>query len=437
MWDFNSSKNILATKMLPQFLAKNFEEKKIICIQRYSICLHGTNGRVFKRKRRIRDLPSQLMCRICKNGLISCNRNETALGTCGPKEYFFAMAGMIENKNITTLPFEWMTYDARKLVLDHQTRTKEGVRDYRLSKLLISGNASGLARIYHDPKHICIQKKRDYESNKLLKYQFWQLSIRRMLSLLGEYDIRIFVHQKGQLLRNLGAPTFVLDNHFIKNKKRGFKKGFTYKVDMVVNAVDVLHKRPDSIEPCNDNLYDEDTVWINKAIKILNCTPPFLEQEPSKFDIKKIPSSNLVCSKEKLLNFHSKFEPELNFERIAERYDRPCTEMESTVTSTAASISKSDPHVRISGDLAGRSSDTASDLVIKLHYTIQHCKFASNVKSFTPLSLLSQVGGFIGIFLGYSLLQLPELLVCAFTKMKKMIIYFVLLYGSTQSQQSE
>ena len=33
-----------------------------------------------------------------------------------------------------------------------------------------------------------------------------------------------------------------------------------------------------------------------------------------------------------------------------------------------------------------------------------------NVKAFGLLSLWSQIGGFVGIFLGYSLLQVPEII---------------------------
>ena len=131
--------------------------------------------------------------------------------------------------------------------------------------------------------------------------------------------------------------------------------------------------------------------------------------------------SKATCNKKKLSRFYSKYEPEFHFEQIAKFYDQPCTEMESTVTSTAVSISKAEHHVGASGDLAGRSSDTTSDLKLMIYYRIQHYKLASNDKSFTLLSLWSQVGGFIGIFLGYSLLQVPQLLGNAWTEIEKLI----------------
>ena len=46
---------------------------------------------------------------------------------------------------------------------------------------------------------------------------------------------------------------------------------------------------------------------------------------------------------------------------------------------------------------------------IKIEYIADGYKETINHRSFTVLSLLSQIGGFIGMFLGYSLLHLPQL----------------------------
>ena len=46
---------------------------------------------------------------------------------------------------------------------------------------------------------------------------------------------------------------------------------------------------------------------------------------------------------------------------------------------------------------------------IKIEYITDGYKETINHRSFTILSLLSQIGGFIGMFLGYSLLHLPQL----------------------------
>ena len=364
-----------------------------------SICLYGKNGQVFKRQL----LEKAQMCRIC--ALSKCTQNDTYLAPCGSREYFFAMSGKMENTNLTSVPFERLTYDAREMVLDHKKKNNEGMMRTKLLPLINIGNISWLERNYQDPDHICMQKKRKYESKKLLMYQYWKINLRHMLSMLGRFDIRIFVHQKGRFLRNLGVPQFTLDNRIMKNEKTRFKNGLQYKIDLQINAVDVLHKRQDSFEPCDDNLDNEDNVWIKQTIRLLNCTPPFFKHAVLGFGMNGILLPNLDCNKEKLLEFYSKYAPQFNFKQVAKLYNQPCKEMQSIVSSTAASVSKSDSGSSLAGDLGDsgfRPSQRLSYVELKLHYRTQQYKLAQNEKSFTALSLLSQVGGFIGIFLGYS-----------------------------------
>ena len=391
-----------------------------------SICLKGKNGKVFDWEK-IKSFSSMPLCRKCKKEVSSCISNPKILVECTPKDYFLAMSGKIENINITSLPFGKISYDARKFVVSYNMKTWKGTGtwtgDY-FDSLIRNGSVSWLLRKYQDPQHICIQKDNYYQMGRLLRRHYWKISIDQMLSGWGEYDIRIFVHQKGQLLRNLGSPNFVLDSQFLKNRKQqlNHKQGFTYKVDLQVNAVDVLHKRKDSFKPCNDSLYDEDAVWIQNVIRLLNCTPSFLQDAYSSFGRNKINISSGVCSKEMLSKFDRRYAPKNEFETIAKRYHRPCTEMESTVTS-AALIDKTESGLVGDADLLVRQPDTLYYLELKLYYRTQYYKLASNEKSFTLFTLWSQVGGFIGIFLGYSLLQLPELLVCASLEMKKLLEY--------------
>ena len=49
-------------------------------------------------------------------------------------------------------------------------------------------------------------------------------------------------------------------------------------------------------------------------------------------------------------------------------------------------------------------------VTLKVEYAMNGFKEIRNSKAFGLLSLWSQIGGFIGIFLGYSLLQVPELI---------------------------
>ena len=56
------------------------------------------------------------------------------------------------------------------------------------------------------------------------------------------------------------------------------------------------------------------------------------------------------------------------------------------------------------------SRPNANHMTIKISYMEQTYQETKNVKDFTFESFFSSLGGFIGIFLGYSMLQIPELL---------------------------
>ena len=57
---------------------------------------------------------------------------------------------------------------------------------------------------------------------------------------------------------------------------------------------------------------------------------------------------------------------------------------------------------------------------IKISYIEYTYQETQNVRDFTFESFFSSIGGFVGIFLGYSMLQIPELLISIPSVMKKL-----------------
>ena len=425
---FSSTCFVLAGYMVLQQFREYFSNQDFTIISRHtfdgekdnrypaiSICLYGRDGKIFQRLFNKTSLATRLpICKSCLNGKDSCMANETSEMACGPEEIFLAMSGKQENNNISSFPFELLTYDALSMVLDHKSRAK-GAKTSKAHSTLPNGIVSGVTKTYHDPMHVCLSKTRKFESKRLLTYQYWEISTLEMLSSRGNYDIRIFVHQKGQLLRSLGAPTFVLDNEFLKNKKERLGDGLIYKIDLDINSVHVLQKRHDSSQPCDEMLLDEDSIWIRNAIRLLNCTPVFWEKTKSRLRYDRSDTQKVSCSKAQLLEFYSKYSPKSNFENITKYYVQPCTEMESIVTSLAKSMVAAK---NSSGGLGSHRSRLPR-LEIMLFYKSRYYSLATNEKAFTLLALWSQIGGFVGIFLGYSLLQLPELIGYIVTLAKK------------------
>merc|ERR1719414_1000890 len=81
-----------------------------------------------------------------------------------------------------------------------------------------------------------------------------------------------------------------------------------------------------------------------------------------------------------------------NKEYVFSKYDQPCDYME------------------VSLGAVQHSSSYENVTLLELQYMKQNYQEIVNIKDFELESLWSSVGGFVGIFLGYSLLRVPDLM---------------------------
>ena len=81
-----------------------------------------------------------------------------------------------------------------------------------------------------------------------------------------------------------------------------------------------------------------------------------------------------------------------NYQDVLSSYDPPCTEM-----TTLTTVIRDEDQVRRKG-------------LVRITYVDQTYQEIANIQDFSFETFWSSLGGFIGIFLGYSVLQIPELL---------------------------
>ena len=115
------------------------------------------------------------------------------------------------------------------------------------------------------------------------------------------------------------------------------------------------------------------------------------------------------CKKHQLSMFRNTHSPNKYFEAIAKQYLQPCGQMLSSVASTEALMPKVFTSKWVD-EFISKNRRKTYEVDIGIRYGLTTYKVATNNQAFTFLSLFSQIGGFVGIFLGFSLLQLPVLL---------------------------
>ena len=153
---------------------------------------------------------------------------------------------------------------------------------------------------------------------------------------------------------------------------------------MKISHITTLRKRPDSNIPCNNMAEDDDRKFQAQIINFIGCVPLYWDY------IKTQHTGIDNCRSTKDVKRANHFIH--NYQDVLSSYDPPCTEM-----TTLVEVTKDEIPFKQKGQ-------------IRVTYIDKTYQEIENVQDFSFETFWSSLGGFIGIFLGYSVLQIPELL---------------------------
>ena len=162
-----------------------------------------------------------------------------------------------------------------------------------------------------------------------------------------------------------------------------------------------FEKRANAIDPCDPGLENEDNKIRHTIMNSIGCIPAFSRLFLNQSLLHNDSSLYPACSKVQYRKIYKLYG---NVLQTKDWYVQPCTSMNTIVTMT-------DPVAETSGFRSNLFIVSRSGLRIDftLKYLTESYRETINKKAFDMATLWSQVGGFIGMFLGYSLLQVPEL----------------------------
>ena len=191
--------------------------------------------------------------------------------------------------------------------------------------------------------------------------------------------IDIYVHYPGQFIRSLDSPSFTssfLDYHWDKTLELKLSQGT------------ILRKRSDYASQCK-NITDYDRhfqeVVCNKTDT--SCIPPYWKKSlDGVLDLKECATQTQM----KAIYNHM-----MNYKDLLDHSDAPCIDMYNAVASNWN---------------ARQGRNDTKQKIIKFLYTEKYYEEIQYSKAFDVEGFISNLGGFVGIFLGYSLMQLPGLL---------------------------
>ena len=165
----------------------------------------------------------------------------------------------------------------------------------------------------------------------------------------------------------------------------------SYSMRFIVKGVELIQRRNKRNNPCYENWEDHDTMILKQHVKNLGCAPPYFTQ------FSNIP----ICSTKEQMAA-SPFT--LRFDDY--RLHPPCQGMEKIYFSHEES------------EMKGTKWFRPGHFWIGIYLFDQKFKEIVQIKAIDMNGLIGYIGGYIGLILGYSILQIPEYILILIWKYK-------------------
>jgi hypothetical protein len=250
---------------------------------------------------------------------------------------------------------------------------------------------------YTTPNQICYTRYDELLKTSLKRKEYVALDKSALDSLRGwkwnsesRGDLYLYIHNPGQNVRNFGKEVYHLPLT---------TKYINQNISISVTRVDVLRSRSDAEKPCNPSIEDEDAYYMNSIVQKAGCIPPYWKSlENINADMPSCISSEQL----KLIFDNLSHSNEDSSKEINQLAEVPCKKMMISTILTMKDTSTVAP-----------SHLSRHSLFLTFDYkSTQDVYFeTTNTKDFGVEGLWSSIGGFVGIFLGYSLLQITNVVI--------------------------
>ena len=194
----------------------------------------------------------------------------------------------------------------------------------------------------------------------------------------NDTKIDIYIHHPGQLIQVLESPSYSSLFHEYKWEK---------DLNFQILQHTIVRKRPDSSGTCNREIKDYDLYLQRIIIEKNKCVPLFWKEKFSG-----VTGLKDCTAQEQFKNVYDAIK---DINKIKEQHDIPCIEVHL---------------VTAWNSVEAKGSSSENETYVRFRYKDKYYQEIIHLEEFGPESFISNMGGFLGIFLGYSMLQVPDLL---------------------------
>ena len=267
-------------------------------------------------------------------------------------------------------------------------------------QLVYSVGSSYFNKTFDSPYYRCWTRNLDYEPGQMVKTEMMAI-LRGALN--NNRYIQITFHHPYQTLRHDQIHmSDLMHINFTETHKLP-------SLTITVNQIKFIRRRHTSHEKCDKHLHHDDNRFLQVASKKLGCIPIFWMSISESW--KK--GSNLsYCTGSSHYRFYNATVGQHWDSRhlIYKEYTPPCTKMIVTY----------DLSPREDEYILREHYNLDADLVFKVFYRLDEYEEIKNLQKFDEESLFSQIGGFVGIMLGVSFFNVPDIMSHIIFKLHRM-----------------
>ena len=361
---FNQFEDYYGNQDVSYVSYRRFNERPIDVYPSLSFCIYSSSA-------------SQLLMQEKMKGINS---------TISPYVYADMSLGYTNiTKEFNETPFDDITIDfSNDIMLWFHTRTTDGKWKYLYNNKWNQSSETLFYNSYQDPFQRCYTRDNDYEPKVILDHDVLVVNATKLFE-RPKRRLRIYVHYKKQLIRQLGKPVLEVVRQDFKQYNIGSDQ---LKLD--VNEVELLRKRPNAPKPCSNTITNDDVEYMKVAMDILGCIPSYWKRFVTTESMNTL-NLQRCNSKKQYLSLSQHLLPEDDTNNVTKHYLQPCNHLTT--------------EIRMTKQAKDMRSGKNYRLRLQINYNTEMYRESINRKSCTLGNLWSSIGGFIGIFLGYSLMQ--------------------------------
>ena len=270
-------------------------------------------------------------------------------------------------------------------------------------------------KVYQDPKRLCYSPKNNPNKHRKSDHLTIELA-----SLLEYRDIdvkdmaqfmKFHVHMPTHFMRHIGKEIATFSTYelfsYCKEKMGDYQAEDCHGTRIIFDILQVtlLKSRHNSANSCNANMRDEDSQTIESILNDtgIGCFPAFWEgirNPPTK-----VPKCKTDLQHRRISQLTSNFS---SYEDVRKLFVPPCEEM-IIVTNMQQSKGRGRRLYPLDKPTYYHNWTEAIYLDVSFRYVNDRYTVITNTKAYSVESCWSGIGGFLGIFVGISFMQLPEL----------------------------